>query len=81
MKYALQPWADLPTRALGTANLALTEEDRERVGEPFTSAILTYDWGWLRTHTGYAWQAGPSTVPFGPNDPLKLLDRPVIPPW
>jgi hypothetical protein len=74
-KYAVQPWTNLPTLGLGSANLALTSEDRDRAGQPFSYAMLTHDFGWLRAHAGYALQHGNNTALLGLDKTVKLFDR------
>ncbi len=74
-KYAVQPWSHLPTLGLGSANLALTREDRDRAGQPFSFAVLTHDFGWLRAHAGYALQHGHNTALFGLDRTVKLFGR------
>jgi hypothetical protein len=55
-KFATQPRPDLPALGLGVANLAVTEPNRERGGQPFSYAVLTHDLNWFRLHGGYGWQ-------------------------
>jgi len=77
-KYALQPWERLPALGLGLANLALTSEDRERTGQPFSFGILTHDFRWFRAHAGYALQHGNHTALLGLDRTIKLFDRPLM---
>lgn len=74
-KYALQPWERLPTLGLGSANLALTSEDRERAGQPFSFGILTHDFKWFRAHAGYALQHDNRTALLGLDRTVKLFNR------
>ena len=74
-KYAVQPWTNLPALGLGSANLALTSEDRDRTGQPFSFAVLTHDFGWLRAHAGYALQHDNNTALLGLDKTVKLFNR------
>jgi hypothetical protein len=55
-KYATQPKRGWPALGLGVANLAVTEEDRDRSGQPFSYAVLTHDFKWFCLHGGYGLQ-------------------------
>lgn len=75
VKYAVQPWTNLPAIGLGAANLAMTSEDRLRTGQPFSFAVLTHDFRWFRAHAGYALQHGNNTALLGLDKTVKLFDR------
>jgi hypothetical protein len=74
-KYAVQPWENLPTFALGVANLAVTEHGRDRTGEPFKFLVLTHDFELFRAHAGYGWQQDNNAAFFGLDKTIKLFDR------
>lgn len=74
-KYALQPWINLPALGLGAANLALTSEDRDRAGQPFSFAVLTHDFHCFRAHAGYALQHENNTALLGLDKTVKLFER------
>lgn len=76
VKYAVQPWKNLPTLGLGSANLALTGEDRDRTGQPYSFAVLTHDFsGWFRAHAGYALQHDNNGALFGLDKTIPLFKR------
>lgn len=56
VKYAVQPWEKGPAIAVGSANIAASESDRSRAGQPFSYAVLTQDLGYFRLHGGYGLQ-------------------------
>lgn len=56
VKYAVQPWEKGPAIALGSANIAVSESDRGRAGQPFSYAVLSQDVGYFRLHGGYGLQ-------------------------
>ena len=74
-KYAVQPWTNLPAIGLGAANLALTSEDRNRAGQPFSFAVLSHDLHWFRAHAGYALQQDNNTALLGLDKTVKLFER------
>lgn len=53
----------LPTIAGGVANLAFTDHQRDRSGQPFGYGVLTEDFGFLRVTAGCGVQDG-DTLPF-----------------
>jgi hypothetical protein len=77
VKYALQPWAKGPAIAVGSANLAVTEEHRERGGQPFTYAVLSQDLKWFRLHGGYGIQHNGDAGFVGIDTTFDLFKRPL----
>lgn len=76
IKYAIQPWEKLPTLGIGVANLAVTSEDRDRAGQPFSYAVLSHDFNLFRMHGGYGLQAHyNNTVLLGVDKTIKLFNR------
>ena len=75
VKYAVQPWEKLPTLGIGSLNLALTGEDRDRTGQPFSFAVLTHDFKLLRAHAGYGLQHDGDAAFFGLDKTVKLFNR------
>lgn len=50
------PFGDgLPVLAIGAANIAFSEQQRQRAGDVFGYAVLSQDFGWLRAHAGCAY--------------------------
>ena len=74
-KYAAQPWPNLPTAAVGVANLAFTSHDRDEVGQPFIFIVASHDFGWLRGHAGYGFQTDNDAAFFGLDKTINVLDR------
>jgi hypothetical protein len=74
-KYALQPWENLPTLGLGATNLAITGDDRDRVGQPYSFAVLTQDFRWLRATFGYGLQVKNDGGFFGLDKTVPLFRR------
>jgi hypothetical protein len=61
---------------IGIANLALTQEDRDRAGDPFTYVVLSQDInGWFRTHAGYGFQTDNNSVLLGLDKTWKVFER------
>jgi hypothetical protein len=44
--------------AVGSANIALTADNRDRTGHPFTFGVVTHDFGLARITAGYGFQKG-----------------------
>lgn len=74
-KYALQFQAPGPTLALGVANLALTEGDRDEAGQPFSYFVLTHDFGGMRAHAGYGLQSRNNAAFLGLDRTFKVFAR------
>jgi hypothetical protein len=75
-KYSLPFGEGLPTLGLGVANIALTGDDRDRAGDPFTYAVLTQDFGGLfRAHAGFGFQTDNNSVLLGLDKTVKFLER------
>lgn len=75
-KYSLPFGEGLPTLGLGVANIALTEDDRDRAGDPFTYLVLSHDFGGLfRAHVGYGFQTDNNSVLLGVDKTVKLFER------
>ncbi len=55
----------LPTFAIGVASLAPRAQDRDRLGQPQTYGVFTYDAGFARVHAGYAAQRRNNAMFFG----------------
>jgi len=75
IKYALQPWEKGPSLGLGSANLALSENDRNRTGQPFSYAVLTQDLKHFRLHAGYALQHQGNAGFVGIDKTFKVFER------
>jgi hypothetical protein len=76
VKYATQPSANWPALSLGVANLAVTSDDRDRAGQPFSYAVVSHDFKFLRLHGGYALQAhDDNTALLGVDKTFKLFNR------
>ena len=71
----LESEQNLPMVALGVANLALTSNDRDEVGQPAIFPVLTHDFGWFRGHAGYQFQHDNDTAFFGFDKTIELFDR------
>lgn len=71
-KAGIEPWEG-GKLVLGVAGIALT--DTARAGDPFTYAMLSHDFGLLRTHTGYGVQNNGNTFLLGVDRTFKLFDR------
>lgn len=54
-KVAVPLGEHLPTIAVGAANVAFSEHQRERAGDVFGYVVATEDLGWFRVHGGCAW--------------------------
>ena len=55
----------LPVFAVGIASLAPRAQDRDRLGQPQTYGVFTYDAGFARLHAGYAFQRRNNAMFFG----------------
>jgi len=55
-KVAIPFGKGLPTFAVGAANVAFSERQRERAGDVFGYVVLSQDFGWFRAHAGCAYQ-------------------------
>jgi hypothetical protein len=76
LKYATQPFADGPALGVGVANLAVTSDDRGRVGQPFSYAVLSQDLQWFRLHGGYALQTHNQNTPLlGVDKSVQVFNR------
>jgi hypothetical protein len=71
-KARISPWED-GMFALGVAGVALTDIDR--VGDPFSYAMLWHDFHVARLHAGYGYQTNGSSFLFGIDRTWKLFDR------
>ncbi len=74
-KYSVQPWEDGPAMSLGSANLAVTDGDRARGGQPFSYAVLTHDFKHFRLHGGYGLQYRGNSALLGIDKTFKVFDR------
>lgn len=77
-KYALPFGEGLPTLGLGVANIGLSNDDRDRGGEPFYYAVLSQDFGFIRAHAGYGFQEDNNSVLVGIDKTFKVLDRDLV---
>ncbi len=73
-KAGIEPWEG-GKLVLGVAGIALT--DINRAGDPFTYAMLSHDFGLLRTHTGYGVQTNGNSFLFGIDKTFQVFDRSV----
>ena len=76
-KLAIQPWANLPALALGSANLAVTREDRDHGNQPFNYLVLTHDFHLFRLHGGYALQHDNNAGFVGADVTFPVANRPL----
>ncbi len=67
----------LPTFALGAANIAFSERDRQRAGDVFGYAVLSEDLKLFRVHAGCAYQ-DTDALPFFGFDKTFHISRPRI---
>ena len=78
-KYATQPRPDWPSLGLGVANLAVTENNRDRGGQPFSYAVLSHDFKFLRLHGGYGLQTHHhNSALLGVDKTFKVFDRDLV---
>lgn len=68
----------LPTVAGGVANLAFTDHQRDRSGQPFGYGVLTEDLGFLRVTAGCGVQDGDALPFVGLDKTFKLTRRKVV---
>jgi hypothetical protein len=66
---------NLPLAAVGVANLALTSEDRDDIGQPATYLVATQDFDWFRATAGYQFQHQNDAAFFGFDTTFELFDR------
>lgn len=65
-KWVASHWdKTLPVFAIGVASLAPRAQDRDRLGQPQTYGVFTYDAGWARLHAGWAAQRRNNAMFFG----------------
>jgi hypothetical protein len=74
-KELLKSEENLPMVAVGVANLALTSEDRDDIGQPATYLVATQDFDWFRAHAGYQFQHQNNAGFFGFDKTFDLFDR------
>lgn len=78
-KYSLPFGEGLPTLGVGVANIALTYDDRDRAGDPFTYVVLSHDFdGMFRAHAGYGFQTDNNSVLLGLDKTFKVLERDLV---
>ncbi len=75
LKYAVQPWEAGPSLGLGSANIAVDSADRARAGQPFSYAVLSQDFKFLRAHAGYGVQHQGNAAFLGVDKTFKVFDR------
>jgi hypothetical protein len=81
LKYALafnelfKSEKNLPVAAVGVANLALTSQDRDEMGQPATYLVATQDFEWFRAHGGYQFQHNNNAGFFGFDKTFNLFER------
>ncbi|MGI8889708.1 MAG: hypothetical protein ACR2G0_02855 [Chthoniobacterales bacterium] len=68
----------LPTLAGGVANLAFTDHQRDRSGQPFGYGVLTEDFGFLRVTAGCGVQDGDKLPFVGLDKTFKLTRKKVV---
>ena len=78
VKYALPLGDKLPALGLGSANLAVTGNDRDRAGQPFTYAVLTHDFTAFRAHVGYGFQRKGDAAFVGIDKTVKVGGRDLV---
>lgn len=78
VKYSIEPWEQKgPAIGIGSANLGLSSEDRDRAGQPFSYAMLSYDFTWFRLHGGYGVQHNGDAALLGIDRTFDVFDRPL----
>ena len=75
VKYAMQPWQQGPAIGIGSANLAVNNDGRDRVGQPFSYAVLSQDLKWFRLHGGYGLQHNGNAGFVGIDKTFKVFNR------
>jgi hypothetical protein len=73
-KLATKPWEYMPALALGATNIAVTDHDRDRTGDPFKFVVLTQDLLWLNATAGYGFQPDNDAAFFGLDRWFELAD-------
>lgn len=76
-KLAIQPLVKGPTMAVGSANLAVREHDRERVGQAFNYFVLSQGLKYFRLHGGHGWQKDNNAWFAGIDTTLPVLKQPL----
>lgn len=74
-KYAVQPYEQWPTLAIGAANIGVSSDNRRKVGQPFTYVVATHDFGWCRGHAGYGFQQKNDAAFFGLDKTIQVCER------
>jgi hypothetical protein len=74
-KELLKSEKNLPMAAVGVANLALTSDDRDEIGQPATYLVATQDLKWFRAHAGYQFQHKNDAAFFGFDKTFDLFER------
>lgn len=62
----------LPTFAIGAANVAFSDRQRQRAGDVFGYAVLSEDLGWFRVHGGCAYQDTDALPFFGVDKTFRV---------
>ena len=66
------------TAAIGIANLGLTADDRDEIGQPQSYAILSWNLGSFRLHGGYGWQHQNPTAFVGFDTSFNIVERKLV---
>jgi len=74
-KLSIALWADGPTAAIGAANVAVSNDERDRVGEPFDYFVLSQDLKLFRLHAGYSFQSSNYAAFAGADVTFPLFER------
>lgn len=78
VKYSLEPWQEKgPAIGIGSANLGLSSEARDRAGQPFTYGVLSHDFKYFRLHGGYGFQTDNDAAFLGIDRTFDVFSRPL----
>lgn len=78
LKYSLEPWEKKgPAIGIGSANLGLTSDDRDRSGQPFSYAVVGHDFTHFRLHGGYGLQQDNNATFVGIDRTFDVYSKPL----
>lgn len=75
VKYAVQPWEQLPAIAFGVSNITTSGDQRNEAGHPNPYLVATQDLSWFRVTVGYGLQHDNEAAFFGFDKTVRLFDR------
>lgn len=79
LKVARDLGEDLPSVALGLANIGFSDSERDDAGQPFPYAVISHDFGLLRVHAGYGVAADNEAAFFGFDRTFEVQDTRLTP--